>query len=62
MDSKQLMHYINQVIAIAVTLLLFSYLGRGQPVGLEVESPAVENTPSLEYKVYLRGIGLSILC
>ena len=47
MDSKQLMHYINQVIAIAVTLLLFSYLGRGKPAGIEVEAPVVEEAPLL---------------
>ncbi|MEM1254369.1 MAG: hypothetical protein AAGI69_18205 [Cyanobacteria bacterium P01_H01_bin.21] len=48
MDSKQLMHYINQVIAIAVTLLLFSYLGRGQPAGIKVESPSIEEIPLLD--------------
>ena len=48
MDSKQLMHYINQVIAIAITLLLFSYLGRGQPASVEVESPVIEETPLLD--------------
>ncbi len=48
MDSKQLIHYINQVIALVITILLFSYLGKLKPVDVEVEPTLIEEIPLLD--------------
>lgn len=48
MDSKQLMHYLNQVIAIAVTILLFSHIGNIKPADLEVAPTLLEETSLLD--------------